>query len=267
MVRLALTLPSFRDTAEPAVAVARAADACGLDAVFAFDHLARFDRAGRQRPAIEGFTLLGAVAAETERVALGPLVARASLRPPATLAHCCETLQRISHGRLIVGVGTGDAESRVENETFGLPFSSRVDRLAELSAAVSELSGRGYPVWVGGTSRAAREMAVNAGGWNRWGGEPRQLAEGVEEIRRTGRPVVVSWAGLVVLAESESAARAKCDRLDPPPTAIVGGPERVAEQLRAFVAAGADWLIAGPVDSSAVENAAILAERVAPLLR
>jgi alkanesulfonate monooxygenase SsuD/methylene tetrahydromethanopterin reductase-like flavin-dependent oxidoreductase (luciferase family) len=69
-----------------------------------------------------------------------------------------------------------------------------------------------------------------------------------------------------VLGEDERAARRKQERLDPPPDAIIGGPERVAERWREFVAAGAEWIIAGPLDSADLDNPAIIGERIAPLI-
>ena len=266
MTKLAITLPSFRESAEPAIEVARAAEAAGLDAVFGFDHLFRRG-AGGVRPAIEGFTLLGAVAVETTRVALGPLVARATLRPPATLAHLFDTVQRVSGGRVIAAIGAGDHESRSENESFGLDFGSMDDRVKALADAVVAASGRGYPVWVGGTSPAVRVVGATADGWNRWGGSPAVFAKEAREVRALASgPCAISWGGLVVLGETEADAQRKQERLSAGPDAIVGGPERVAERLREYVDAGADWIIAGPVDSAVVDNAAILGERVAPLL-
>ena len=266
MAKLAITLPSFRDSAEPAIEVARAAEAAGLDAAFVFDHLFRAGAAGR-RPAMEGFTLLGALAAETSRIALGPFVARATLHPPATLAHTLDTVQRVSGGRLVAGLGAGDHESAAENETFGLAFGSMDDRVRALSDSVAATRGRGYPVWVGGTSRAVRAVAAGSDGWNRWGGPVDRFARHAKEVRAqaTGE-CTVSWGGLVVLGDDDVAAARKAERLPPSPDAIVGGPERVAERLRAYVDAGAEWVIAGPVDSADPDNAAILGERVAPLL-
>src|SRR5919106_5904568 len=106
-MKLGLTLPNFRDDPETALAVAHAAEAAGLDGVFGFDHLFRRAADGAFRPALEGMTLLGAVAAETTRIAFGPLVARASLRPSATLAAALDTLARIAPGRLIATLGAG----------------------------------------------------------------------------------------------------------------------------------------------------------------
>jgi alkanesulfonate monooxygenase SsuD/methylene tetrahydromethanopterin reductase-like flavin-dependent oxidoreductase (luciferase family) len=266
MVKLAITLPSFRESPEPAIDVARAAEAAGLDAAFVFDHLFRGGATGR-RPAIEGFTLLGALAVETTRIALGPLVARATLHPPATLAHTLDTVQRVSGGRLIAGLGAGDHESAAENMTFGLEFGSMADRVRALSDSVTATSGRGYPVWVGGKSAAVRAVAARSDGWNRWGGPVERFARQASDVREQAQGAcTLSWGGLVVVGEDDAAAARKAERLHPSADVVIGGPERVAEQLRAYVDAGAEWIIAGPVDSGDPENATILGERVAPLL-
>src|SRR5262249_40049239 len=135
MTKLGLTLPSFVDDPEVPITVARAAEKAGLDAVFVYDHVFR-DHPPPRRPALECFALLGAVAAETSTIALGTLVARATLRPPAVLAHCFDTVQRVSNGRLIAGIGSGDRHSRAENESYGLEFGTMSDRVDALHDAV-----------------------------------------------------------------------------------------------------------------------------------
>ena len=114
---------------------------------------------------------MGAVAAETERIAIGALVARATLRPPAVLANGFDTVARIvGADRLIAGIGAGDEESRVENESFGIGFGPVEERIVALRDAVDATVGHGYPVWVGGRDPAVRELAASrADGWNRWG--------------------------------------------------------------------------------------------------
>ena len=74
--KLGITLPSFVDDPAVPIGVARAAEAAGLDGVFVFDHLFRRSRDGSRRPALEGPTLLAAVAAATERIHVGVLVVR-----------------------------------------------------------------------------------------------------------------------------------------------------------------------------------------------
>ena len=106
MVKLGITLPSFRDDPERALEVAAAAEAAGVDGVFLYDHLFRRAADGSRRPALELLAMMGAVAAETRRVAIGSLVARATLRPPAVLASGFDTVLRIA------GPGAGDRRAR-----------------------------------------------------------------------------------------------------------------------------------------------------------
>jgi alkanesulfonate monooxygenase SsuD/methylene tetrahydromethanopterin reductase-like flavin-dependent oxidoreductase (luciferase family) len=276
--KLGITLPSFRENVEPSLAVAAAAEAHGIDGVFAYDHLFRRGPKGERRPAIEMLVMLGAIAAATERVVLGSLVARASLRPPATLANGLDTVARIAGPeRLAIAVGAGDGESKEENESFGLGFGSVEDRLAMLRDTVDTLRDRGYPVWIGGTDPAVREMAAaHADGWNRWGGPIDKFAAQVVGVREAAarQPFTLSWGGLVVLADSDAEAAAKAERLGidnarRPAGArvVVGGPDAVADALRPFVEAGAEWLMAGPIDSSDPDNCRILGDEVAPRLR
>jgi len=267
-VKVGLTLPSFVDDAEVPIAVARAAERAGLDGVFVFDHLFRRSADGTQRPALEGLSLLGAVAAETQRIAVGTLVARASLRPAATLAVGLETARRVSGGRLIAAIGAGDEESRAENESFGLEFGSFEDRLAQLGAAVTSARDRGFPVWVGGTAPAVRELAAtHADGWNRWGGDAARFATQAAAVtaRAVRRPFTVSWGGLVIVGGGEEEVAAKAAHWRPGPHVLVGTPEGLADALRAYVEAGAAWVILGPVDSTDTGNAELVA-RVRSLL-
>jgi alkanesulfonate monooxygenase SsuD/methylene tetrahydromethanopterin reductase-like flavin-dependent oxidoreductase (luciferase family) len=273
VTRLGLTLPSFREDPEQPIAVARAAEAEGLDGVFAYDHLFRTARDGTRRPALECTTLLAAVAVETTSIALGSLVLRASLRPPASSRTALDTLRRISGARLIVGVGAGDSESREENESYGLGFGPEAERFARLEATVTELHGGEYPVWVGGRARHVGEVAAGADGWNRWGTGVARFAAEWHDVRalrdgtgRDGAAFTPSWGGLVVVAPTDADAQDKAARLGAGAGVIVGGPARVADALRGYVDAGAEWVIAGPVDSGDPDNATHLA-RVARLLR
>jgi len=272
-MKVGITLPSFRDDPEIALAVAVAGEEAGVDGVFAYDHLFRIAADGRMRPALECTTLLGAVAAETSRVALGTLVARASLRPPATLAVALDTIQRISGDRLLAAVGAGDSESRRENETYGLGFGTQAERVAELDATVTTLAGRGYPVWVGGSASAVGAVAAKTDGWNRWGADPPKFASEAATVRRlateAGRDpdaLTLSWGGLVVLDTSDERADEKAQRLGAGSGVLVGGPQRIADGLRAYVDLGAEWVIVGPIDSSDPENATRLGDLVTPLL-
>lgn len=262
-MKIGLTLPSFRADPERALEIARTAEDRGLDGVFVFDHLFRRASDGSRRPALDGLTLLAAVASETRTIGVGLLVARATLRPPASLAASLDSLARIAPGRLLPTVGAGDAESREEMETFGLGFGAVEDRVAALVTTVESVRDRGYPVWVGGTSTIVREVAAeHADGWNRWGGDPDVLAaaSALMASKAVRTPFTLSWGGLVAIGADDEAAQEKAARLDASPDVIVGGPAHVGDSLRRYADAGVDWAIAGPLDSSRPENAALLAE-------
>ncbi|MGH9000387.1 MAG: LLM class flavin-dependent oxidoreductase [Acidimicrobiia bacterium] len=262
---MGLTLPSFQPNPDVVVGVARAAEGAGLDGVFAFDHMWRTTATGERRPALELLTTMAMVAAETTRVTVGSLVARAGLRPAATLAAGFDTLARIAPGRIVAGVGAGDGESDPEDEAFGTVVP---DRMAGLERAAGTLRGRGYPVWLGGSSPAMAGLAAaGADGWNLWSAPAGTLAARVADARRylvaAGRradDLTFSWGGLAVLGETEAAAEAKLTRLGGRPGLVAGGPERLAASLAGFVAAGVSWVILGPLDPAEPANAFVLAE-------
>jgi alkanesulfonate monooxygenase SsuD/methylene tetrahydromethanopterin reductase-like flavin-dependent oxidoreductase (luciferase family) len=255
-VRVGLTLPQFQRDPEVVVAVARAADAAGVDGVFAYDHVFRLGRDGARRPALEMSAVLGLVAAETTRVGIGTLVARATLRPAATLVSILDAAHRLSGGRLVAGIGSGDAESRPEHEAYGIPFPPLVERVARLEEAVLAARDRGYPVWIGGQHPRVLDVAGRvADGWNRWGADAADFAGELVQVQAAaaaaGRPApVATWGGIVLLAPTDAAADARAEALDAGPHVVVGSPARVAERLRDRVEAGARWLVLAPLDAS-----------------
>jgi alkanesulfonate monooxygenase SsuD/methylene tetrahydromethanopterin reductase-like flavin-dependent oxidoreductase (luciferase family) len=265
-MRIGLALPSFVDDPEIPIRVARAAESAGLDGVFVYDHIWR-DIPPPRRPALECFTLLGAVAAETSRIHVGTLVARATLRPPASLAVAFETAQRISGGRLIAAIGAGDAQSRPENEAFGLPFGTTASRIAALRDAARAAHGRGFPVWVGGKATVVREIVALADGWNWWGGTAEQFGEQSALVRAVAPTATLTWGGLLLLGRNDDHATEKARDRRVGEDVVFGGPESVADRLRAYSRAGAEWTILGPLDATDPENAIVLGESVAPLLR
>lgn len=258
-MNIGLTLPSFVDDPEVPIAIARAADAAGVDGVFVYDHLWR-DRPPPRRPALECLTLLGAVAAETTRVAVGTLVARATLRPPALLAHAFDTAHRVSGGRLIAAIGAGDSESRAENEAFGLGFGTMAKRVEALHDAVIASRHHGYPVWVGGRAVQVREVVAVADAWNRWGGDVAGFVAEAALVHEIAPDAALTWGGLVALGRTDDEAREKAERLGAGPHAIVGSPATVAGQLREFGTAGATWVVLGPLDASNPDNVELVAD-------
>jgi alkanesulfonate monooxygenase SsuD/methylene tetrahydromethanopterin reductase-like flavin-dependent oxidoreductase (luciferase family) len=120
--------------------MARVAEAVGLDSLWVGDHLLYDFPDGRAAP-WECWSILAAIAAITERVEIGPLVAALPFHNPAVLAKKAATVDEISGGRLILGVGAG--WNRFEFEAFGLPFQRRVDRFAEAFTIVRTLLREG----------------------------------------------------------------------------------------------------------------------------
>ena len=244
-LKVGVTLPSFVDDPEILIRVAMAAEQAELDGVFVYDHLWRGDPPNR-RPALECFSMLGAVAVETSRVRVGSLVARATLRPAATLANAFATVQKVSDGRLIAGIGAGDSQSRAENEAFGLTFGTMADRVSALHDAVRATRGRGYPVWVGGRATQVREVVAVSDGWNAWGATPDEFAVAAGIVREVAPEAELTWGGLARPQEEGAAA--------------------LADRLRPITALGASWIIVGPIDSSNPDNVPVLADVRARLL-
>jgi F420-dependent oxidoreductase-like protein len=115
--------------------LAEHAEAAGFDALFVPDHLMQNSVGGaRDAPMFEAYSLLGALAVVTNSVQLGAFVSPVTFRHPPLLAKAVTTLDVISHGRAILGLGAGwDAE---EHHLYGIPFPSAARRLTELEEAL-----------------------------------------------------------------------------------------------------------------------------------
>jgi alkanesulfonate monooxygenase SsuD/methylene tetrahydromethanopterin reductase-like flavin-dependent oxidoreductase (luciferase family) len=268
-VRVGITLPSFVRDPETALTVARVAETAGVDGVFVYDHLFRARRDGTRRPALEAAALLGALATTTSTIAIGTLVLRSSLRPSASSAALVATTARLAPGRVTIGIGAGDSESKEENESFGLGFSSidaRVNALADTTRAVRDL---GASVWVGGIAEAVLDVAAReADGWNAWGLSPERFATQAAQVSANAvrTPFECSWSGLVVLDETEDAANERSRTQRAAPGTLVGGPQTIAAAFAALGAAGAAWVIVGAVDAANPRTARLLGETVVPAL-
>jgi len=125
--------PSFQDV----VAIARAAEDEGLDSIWLADHFLYRAEDGRESGIHEAWTLLAGVAAVTNRVTLGTLVLCTSFRNPVLTAKMAATLDVVSNGRLILGLGCGWHEP--EYAAMGLPFAERVSEFAESIEIISRL--------------------------------------------------------------------------------------------------------------------------------
>ena len=158
-MRVGIVLPIGQEDGMPAPpsypeirAVALEAEASGLDSVWVFDHLLfRFD--GETTGIHECWTILAAIAEATSRVELGTIVMCTGFRNPALLAKMAATLDHLSGGRLILGVGCGWHDP--EYEAFGYPTDHKVGRFEEALTVIrglirdgrADLDGR----WVSAT--------------------------------------------------------------------------------------------------------------------
>ena len=119
------------------VSMARAAEEVGFDTVWLGDHLLYRYPDGSARGPWEVWTLLAAIAASTTRIKLGPLVAATAFHAPAMLAKMAATVDEVSGGRLIVGLGAGWNET--EFRAFGFPFDHRISRFEEAFTIIRTL--------------------------------------------------------------------------------------------------------------------------------
>ncbi|MFG2037566.1 LLM class flavin-dependent oxidoreductase [Dactylosporangium sp. NPDC048998] len=187
-MRYGIDVCTLGEFAEPrrVVEVARAAEAAGWEALFVWDHLAF----AWGVPSADPWVVLAAVAQATDRLLLGTAVTPLPRRRPAVVASAVATLDRLSNGRVVLGVGIGGVA--VEYAAFGEDAGerSRAERLDEgLSVVAGLLSGDRVthagvhytvdgvvlapppvqrprvPIWVGGHSRAALRRAARYDGW------------------------------------------------------------------------------------------------------
>ncbi|HUG16469.1 MAG TPA: LLM class flavin-dependent oxidoreductase [Thermomicrobiales bacterium] len=119
------------------LAMSRRAEEVGFDSIWFVDHLLSQQSAGPIIGVWECWSLLAAVAASTSRVEIGTLVACTAFRNPALVAKMADTVDEISNGRLVLGLGAGHFER--EFGAFGFPFDHRASRFEEALAIIAGL--------------------------------------------------------------------------------------------------------------------------------
>ena len=293
-VRVGVQLPEVeREVRWPEyVAIAQAADHAGFDSVWVGDHLLYRDDGRPERGPWEAWTTLAAIAAATERVELGPLVACAGFHAPAMLAKQAATVDEISGGRLVLALGAGWNEA--EFRAFGFPFDRRASRFEEsfevirrlLAAERVTFEGEHVQVddavllpapahrprlMIGSTGRRVLTAALpHVDVWNTWfdwyGNSPQGFAARSGEIDKIARAVgrdpgeIERSACLLVALDPATGERP----LDPAAPPIAGGPKHVAETIRAMGEAGADEviLVIDPITERSIEALAqVLTQR------
>ncbi len=292
-LKVGVELPVAQDKGRPGTprwadirAMARTAEAVGFDSLWIEDHLV-FRRDGQEPQGVwEGWALLTAVATVTSRVELGPLVSCMSFRGPALLAKMADTVDEISGGRLILGLGAGWHEP--EYRAFGFPFDHRVSRFEEglrivhglLRHGAIDFAGRFYqardcelrprgprrqgpPILIGSIGARMLGLAARfADLWNAYFTHTKNRATGVAPLRAevdaacraAGRDPATLGRTAAVFVDMAPGRRGG------PPLPehwqfplLAGPPEALAAELRAYARAGIShvqlWLEPNTVES------------------
>jgi probable F420-dependent oxidoreductase len=286
-LRVGVQLPEVeRDVRWPEyVSMARAAEDAGFDSIWVGDHYLYRGDGRPERGPWEAWTLLAGLAAVTQRVTLGPLVACTAFHEPGVLAKMASTVDEVSGGRLVVALGAG--WNRTEFEAFGIPFDRRASRFEEAFEIVRRLlagervtfdgefhrvddavllpaPARRPPMMVGSTGeRVLAATLPFVDSWNTWfdwyGNTPEGFAEGnakvTELCSRAGRdPREVARSACVLVVTDPNANERPREGVEP----LSGPPEAIARGLRAMAEAGADEviLVLDPIDEASLRAAA-----------
>lgn len=269
--------------------VALTAEECGFDSIWLGDHLLYRDPDGSTRGPWEAWSVLAALGEATERVELGPLVASTAFHAPTMLAKKAATVDEISGGRLILGLGAG--WNRTEFEAFGFPYDHRASRFEEAFTIICTLIREGsidftrdyyevremelvpparsdMKILVGSNGpRLLRSTMPHADMWNTWhldygnraaGLEPlmRKVDEACVDVGRDPEEVEKTAAVYVQLSRGEGRRAGSREKQDSPP--IRGSHEEIAAELRAFDDLGLAHIqvVLDPIDARGVEELA-----------
>lgn len=279
-IRLGLQIPNFsygtgvEELFPTVIAQAREADAAGFDAVFVMDHFYQLPMLGsHDQPMLEAYTALGALATATKRVQLGTLVTGNTYRNPTLLAKVITTLDVVSAGRAVLGIGAGWFE--LEHDQLGFEFGTFTDRFSRLEEALqildpmikgepSTFSGEWYttesaianpryreriPILIGGrgekktfsiAARYADHLNIIAG-FDELPGKLDALAKRCDEAGRDPATVETSMLVTALIDENVSPDRIPAEMSQ---RMVVGPAESVAEQIKVKVLdAGVDGVI------------------------
>ncbi|HEU5150036.1 MAG TPA: LLM class flavin-dependent oxidoreductase [Iamia sp.] len=251
---------------------ARHAEATGWDGLWIADHFMTNTEGPNDVPVHECFSVLAGLAAAVPRVRLGSLVAGNTYRHPAVLAKQAATIDHISDGRMVLGLGAGWQVN--EHEAYGLPLGTTKERLAWFEEACqvvtglrdqarTTVAGERYqltdaplepkpvgplPLLIGSSGQTvmARIVATYAQEWNTWSTPALWLEKregylrALDEAGRDPATLHTSTQALV-LPGPDGAARA--EELNKVRPAIGGTPEQLADTIGRWAEAGLDELI------------------------
>jgi alkanesulfonate monooxygenase SsuD/methylene tetrahydromethanopterin reductase-like flavin-dependent oxidoreductase (luciferase family) len=269
------------------------AERLGFESVWLSDHLQSPWAAHSTRHGLETWTALTVAAAETRRIVLGPLVSPITFRAPTVLARMSESLDALSGGRFVLGLGLG--WNRAEHAAADIPFPPLGERSRRLVEAVerirSELGERRTPLLIGGSgARATLPLVARyANAWNMTTASPADFAQASQQLdqlcldsgRRPDEILRSAAMGLLIGRDAvDLRRRAERMRRVVPPLAeaadvlqaardmgwLVGTPATIVEHLRELAAAGVARAILGHYDLDASESLELLADSVLPAL-
>jgi alkanesulfonate monooxygenase SsuD/methylene tetrahydromethanopterin reductase-like flavin-dependent oxidoreductase (luciferase family) len=275
--------------------MAAAIEALGYDSIWVGDHLIFQDGDAPPRGPWEAWTVMAAIAAITRRVEIGPLVACTSFHNPGIIAKKAATLDEISGGRLILGLGAG--WNAREYAAFGFPYDHRVSRFAEaftiirrlLNGEVVDFAGQyytadesqivppgprigGIPLMVGSASPRMLDItAPYIQSWNAWyawfGNRPENLGPWLQKLDeacvRAGRdPREIERTCAVYVGLSGGKGRHVGAVNEATIEPLTGSPETMASALRQYAAAGIGHvqLVLDPITLAAIEEFAPVLE-------
>jgi alkanesulfonate monooxygenase SsuD/methylene tetrahydromethanopterin reductase-like flavin-dependent oxidoreductase (luciferase family) len=272
---------------------ARRAEADGFDGIYVGDHLLH------PHPILESVVTLAVVAAQTQRVSLGPCVMLVGLRQPAVLAKQLGTLAAFAPGRLRVGVGVG-GEYPAEFDVAGVPLSQRGRRMESAVREVQSLLRTGVQrpdatiapaaphvpfLFAGWNDRSLRRAATYGDGWIGYLLGPDSFArrrafllQARNELGLTDAPFTT---GLLVpvhvdpSGRAHQAAAAAWAKLTnsaagfPERVFVAGRPDEVVEQLHRYWEAGCSDFVLGPADQGDgyLDQVSILGQQVLPQVK
>jgi probable F420-dependent oxidoreductase len=264
------------------VAMARAADEAGFDSIWVGDHYLYRGDGRPERGPWEAWTLLAGLAAVTERVRLGPLVACLNFHDPVVLAKMAATVDELSGGRLVFGMGAG--WNRVEFDALGISYANRASRFEEafeiarrlLAGERVSFAGRWHraddavllprparrpALMIGSTGERVLATALpHVDAWNTWfdwfGNTPEGFAEGNGKIdeacERAGRdPATLERSACVLVRFPGDAG----ERPTEPGIATIS-PDDLKMTLEAFTQARADEaiLVCDPITEASIRE-------------
>lgn len=286
-MRFSYWIPATVDWSEM-VDAGRHAESIGFDGLWVADHFMPNQAEPAEGPTHEAFAVLAALAAAVPRVRIGPLVAGNTYRNPALLAKAAASIDQISGGRFVLGLGAGWQEN--EHRAYGIDFNTfrwRFDRLEEACVVIRSLlreartnfSGAHYtlvdapldpkpvqsplPLLIGGggEQRTLRIVARYAEEWNVWG-DPAVLAQKGAVLDRhceaEGRdPASVHRSAVALLfMNDDEAVNAKLRSTPIERPHLIGTPAEIVEQMQAYRAAGvAEYILPPFTFRSAAERA------------